>query len=66
MAKIKVFIETEEIYPVYLISKEDDGWGDAIEIDQTLFSRYKKVMSAFESLQVELAEILLQEDKPKP
>ena len=58
MKKIKVLIDSDEMYPVYSIYKEDNsGWGGLVEIDQKLFDQYEKVMVDFKAMQKTLKQI---------
>lgn len=57
MKKIKVLIDSDEWYPVYSLYTEGEGWGDPVEVDQSLFDRYKKVLVDFKAMQKELKAI---------
>jgi hypothetical protein len=52
MATIKVFVDHEELYPFYILSAAYSG--SYIDMDEDLYHRYNKAVSAFLNVRAEV------------
>ncbi len=52
---MKVQIYTDEMYPVWYIDAETDGYGTVVDIPQDLLDRYNEVREQFDTVQNALA-----------
>lgn len=59
MAKTKVRIYTEEVYPVYFLTADKDDLviGPRVTIDDILYQKYLKAKKAWDEVQTELKAI---------
>lgn len=55
MAKIKINIISDELYPYYFIAQSD--WGLKVEVSQETADRWERVAKEFNQMQNEMAEL---------
>jgi hypothetical protein len=55
---MKVWIDTDERYPDYLVSTEGDTYSEVIDVDEETLARWEKAQSDYDARALEIFMLL--------